>query len=188
MWLSGYSISSFTCQKNYCTRQSWRALIGYSYLLYFLNFRQELLWATWDRWTTYTIRSRLLCCSWSDLFRWHQHCWARTRRKAEHQQTLQLAPTDRLHATPAPSFPIHTEAQRLVVAPWLRIKWNLSRATNMARVPAHLHLRGNFCADIVKGMHHGRLILNLASETDIRADCFRFLCWTNSLIIVSWTR
>jgi len=94
------------------------------------------------------------CCSWSGLFRWRQHCWARKRRTTEHQKALQLAPTDRLHATPAPSFPIHTEAQRLVVAPWLRIKWNLSLATNMARVPTCLHLWKNFCADIVKGMYH----------------------------------
>jgi len=65
-----------------------------------------------------------------------------------------VAPTDRLHATPAPSFPVHNEAQRLVVASWIRIKWNLSLAMNMARVPACLHLWENFYADIVKGMYH----------------------------------
>ena len=94
------------------------------------------------------------CCSWSGLFRWRQHCWARKRRTTEHQKALQLAPTDRLHATPAPSSPVHTEAQRMVVAPWLRIKWNLSLATNMARVPALSPLLGKLLCWYCEGDVH----------------------------------
>jgi len=77
------------------------------------------------------------------------------------KQTHSRAPADTAASSnwslarhPAPSFPVHTEAQCLVVAPWLRIKWHLSLATNMARVPTCLHLWKNFCADIVKGMYH----------------------------------
>ena len=65
-----------------------------------------------------------------------------------------VAPTDRLHATPAPSFPVHTEAQCLVVAPWLRIKWNLSLATNMARVPALSPLLGKLLCWYCEGDVH----------------------------------
>ena len=76
------------------------------------------------------------CCSWSGLFRWRQHCWARKRR------------------TTAPSSPAHTEAQRMVVAPWLRIKWNLSLATNMARVPALSPLLGKLLCWYCEGDVH----------------------------------
>ena len=76
------------------------------------------------------------CCSWSGLFRWRQHCWARKRR------------------TTASSSPAHTEAQRMVVAPWLRIKWNLSLATNMARVPALSPLLGKLLCWYCEGDVH----------------------------------
>ena len=121
------------------------------------------------------------CCSWSGLFRWRQHCWARNRRTAEHRQTLQLAATDRLHATQRPP-----SLYILKLSAW----WWLHDFGSNGTCRWPWTWRGSqpvstcgktFMLILWKGCTiswiHGRLML----------DCFRFWCLTDSLITVSCT-